>query len=168
MKTTLKISKQVEKLSKSKVKDARAYVGWFEDSKYDDNTKIGEVAFWQEYGTSKGIPPRPFMRPAEMHKGQLWVKLIEQEMRKCMEKGLPLTLALQRVGLVVAGDIQQEITQVTEPPLKESTIKARIRRHKKSGKPFILSVSKPLVDNGILLGSLGTDGNYKPVRVEEI
>ena len=166
MKTTLKIDPMINRLLGMKMKDARGYVGWFEDSKYDDNTKIGDVAFWQEYGTKRGIPQRPFMRPAKLHNEQKWNMLIAQEVRKCIEKALPLTLALQRVGLVVAGDIQHEIRSVYEPPLKESTVKARLRRHK--GKPFIMSATKPLVDTGILLGSLGTDGNYKPVRVEEV
>ena len=51
-----------EKLKK--IKDARVRVGWFEESKYDDNTPVANVAFWQEYGTKRGIPERPFMRPA--------------------------------------------------------------------------------------------------------
>lgn len=151
-KVSLKIDKTIEKLLGKGMKDARAYVGWFEDTKYDDGTLVGDVAYWQEYGTSRGIPPRPFMRPAELHNKKEWEQLMLQEVRKCFEQGKPLSYAIERLGLLAQGNIQDEIRSVYDPPLKESTIKARLRRHGK--KKITASITKPLIDTGVMLASV--------------
>ena len=150
MKTQLKI--KLASNSARNVKDARVRVGWFEESKYDDNTPVAMGAFWQEYGTKKGIPQRPFMRTAEFHNKEKWNAIIGQEIKKCLDKGLPLTVAMEKLGLVVQGDIQKEISSITQPPLAESTIKARLRR--KGQKKVTGSITKPLVDTGIMLASV--------------
>ena len=139
-----------EKLKK--IKDARVRVGWFEESKYDDNTPVANVAFWQEYGTKRGIPERPFMRPAAFHNEKKWIALAKQEVAKCVESGKSLTLAMDKLGFMVQGDIQFEISSVYEPELKESTIKARLRR--KSVKKVTASLTKPLIDTGTMLASV--------------
>lgn len=151
MKTIVKRNSTVLDAVK-KMKDARVLVGWFEDSKYDDNTPVANVAFWQEYGTKRGIPERPFMRPAAFHNEKKWVDLTKQEVKKCIESGKKLTVAMERLGLVVQGDVQAEIIAVTEPALKESTIKARLRR--KTVKKVTASLTKPLIDTGTMLASV--------------
>lgn len=161
MKAQLKI--KLASNSAKNVKDARVRVGWFEDSKYDDNTPVALVAFWQEYGTKRGIPQRPFMRSAEMHNKTKWEQIALQQIRKCIEQGKPLAQAMAQLGFVVAGDIEHEIRSITQPPLAESTIKARLRRKGKKKKTDF--ITKPLVDTGIMLASVqNTD---KSVRVEE-
>lgn len=151
MKTIVKRNSAVLDTVK-RLKDARVRVGWFEESKYDDNTPVADVAFWQEYGTKRGIPERPFMRPAAFHNEKKWTQIAEQEIRKCVKDGKPLTLAMEKLGLVVQGDVQAEISAVTEPALKESTIKARLRR--KKVKKVTASLTKPLVDTGVMLASV--------------
>lgn len=135
-----------------KIKDARVRVGWFEESKYDDNTPVANVAFWQEYGTKRGIPERPFMRPAAFKNEKNWTQLAKQEIAKCVDSGKPLTVAMEKLGLVVQGDVQAAIIAVTDPPLKESTIKARLRR--KRVKKITASLTKPLIDTGTMLASV--------------
>lgn len=135
-----------------KIKNAKVSVGWFEDTKYDDGTKVGDVAFWQEYGTRRGIPQRPFMRPAKFYNEEKWERLLKQEVRKDIESGKPLTDAMEKLGAVVQGDIQYEITMVKEPPLKPSTIKARLRR--KSNPTVTATITKPLIDTGTMLSSV--------------
>lgn len=134
------------------LKDARVGVGWFEDSKYDDWTKIGDVAMWQEYGTARGIPQRPFMRPAKMKNYQKWLATARQQIAKCIEQGKPLTVAMKGLGLVVQGDIQQAIRDVMEPPLKPATIANRLRR--KKSKEITETITKPLIDTGVMLGAV--------------
>ena len=112
MKAQLKIKLATD--SAKNIKDARVRVGWFEDSKYDDNTPVALVAFWQEYGTKRGIPERPFMRPAEMHNKTKWEQIAIQQIRKCIESGRPLTDAMAALGLVVQGDIYKEISTLTQ------------------------------------------------------
>ena len=150
MKTQLTI--KLASNSARNVKDARVRVGWFEESKYDDNTPIAQVAYWQEYGTKKGIPQRPFMRTAEFHNKSKWEALMAQEIKKCVENGQPLTQAMAKLGLVVQGDIAKEISNIVNPPLKESTVKARMRRLGKK-KPTT-SITKPLIDTGLMLASI--------------
>lgn len=163
MKTQLKIKLATD--SAKNIKDARVRVGWFEDSKYDDNTPVALVAFWQEYGTKRGIPERPFMRPAEMHNKVKWEQIALQQIRKCIESGRPLTDAMAALGLVVQGDIVHEIRNLTQPALSEKTVKARIRRLAKSTtKRPSDTIDKPLVDTGIMLASIGSK---KAIRVEQ-
>ena len=150
MKTQLKI--KLASNSARNVKDARVRVGWFEDSKYDDNTPVALVAYFQEYGTKRGIPQRPFMRPAEMHNKSKWEQIAKQEVKKCIETGRPLTEAMAKLGLVVQGDIKKEISTITQPPLAEATIKARLRRQ--GQKKVTASITKPLVDTGVMLASV--------------
>lgn len=150
MKTQLKI--KLASNSARNVRDARVRVGWFEESKYDDNTPIALVAFWQEYGTKKGIPERPFMRPAELKNKAKWEQIALQEIRKCIESGRPLTQAMAKLGLVVQGDIDREISTLTQPELSEKTIKARLRR--KGKKKATTSIQKPLIDTGAMLAAL--------------
>lgn len=150
MKTQLKIKLAID--SAKNIKDARVRVGWFEESKYDDNTPVAMVAFWQEYGTKRGIPQRPFMRPAEMHNKTKWQQIALQEISKCIESGRPLTDAMATLGMVVQGDIYKEISTLTQPPLSKKTIGARLRRQGK--KKSTGSITKPLVDTGIMLASL--------------
>lgn len=157
MKTQLKI--KLASNSARNIKDARVRVGWFEESKYDDNTPVAMVAFFQEYGTKKGIPQRPFMRPAEFHNKDKWDAILAQEIKKCLDAGKPLTQAMAKLGLVVQGDIAKEISSVMTPPLKESTIKARMRRMGKKNPTG--SIAKPLIDTGVMLASINN-------KVEEI
>lgn len=135
-----------------KIRDARVRVGWFEESRYDDNTPVANVAFWQEYGTKRGIHERPFMRPAAFHNEKKWTDLAKQEVVKCVDGGKPLTVAMEKLGLVVQGDVQEAIIAVTEPHLKESTIKSRLRR--KKVKKITASLTKPLIDTGTMLASV--------------
>lgn len=132
--------------SVTKLKDYKTEVGWFEDTKYDDNLPIAQVAYWQEYGTSKGIPQRPFMRPAEMENESKWEKIFEQEAQKSIETDGDIKKAMDRLGFVVQGDIQQAIIDIHEPALAKSTIKSRQRRGNSS--------VKPLVDTGEMLATV--------------
>ena len=138
------ISKAIKKAQG--LKDARLRVGWFENSKYNDDTSVAAVAEWQEYGYKEFnvfYPPRSFMRPAENNNSDKWNKVVEKEIKK----GKSIKEAFSALGDVVKGDIQEAIIDVMEPPLEKSTIEARKRRGNKS--------TKPLVDTGVMLASIG-------------
>lgn len=151
MKPKLTFNKGVLK-SIEDLKDAKVSVGWFEESKYDDNTSIAEVAQFQEYGTSRGIPQRPFMRPAELHNQNKWKQTGDREIKRCVDKGKPLTEAMARLGFEVKADIQDEIRAVMTPPLAESTIKSRLSR--KKSKKITATLTKPLIDTGVMLAAV--------------
>lgn len=149
MKIEIKLDKRLENLKN--IKDARSSVGWYDNTKYDDNTLVGEIAELQEYGTSR-FPPRPFMRPSRLKNEVKWRGIIEQGVKNCLNNGTPLKQAFGQVALVAQGDIAQEISEVWTPPLKWSTIRARMNR--KSGKKTIGALNKPLIDTGTMIGTI--------------
>ena len=63
-----------------------------------------------------------------------------------------MTQAMAKLGLVVQGDIDREISTLTQPELSEKTIKARLRR--KGKKKATTSIQKPLIDTGAMLAAL--------------
>lgn len=149
----LKIKKYDKEIKNLKgLKKSNVAVGWFEESKYDDNTKIADVAFYQEYGTSRNIPQRPFMRPAEMKNEKTWKEIVKNGVKSIIKNGGDIDSVMGKLGLKVQGDIQEAIIAVQSPALKESTIKARISR--KSAKQRTASIEKPLIDTGTMLAAV--------------
>lgn len=122
-------------------------VGWFESSKYADGTPVAYVAAIQELGyAAGGIPPRPTMRPTAAAEQGTWGKIIADGARKVVAGTFTPFDALDRVGLVAAGDIRKAISQVTAPALAPSTLAARRAAGNNS--------TKPLVDERILINTL--------------
>jgi len=52
---------------------------------------------------------------------------------------------------IAEGDIVEKITTLQEPPLKQSTIEARMK--KRSDKNTVGNLTKPLVDTGYMLST---------------
>ncbi len=146
MKLTIKLNDRLRNLEK--LKNMKLSVGWFEDTRYNDNTQVAQVAQWQEYGTSRGIPQRPFMRPAQMNNEENWKKIFAYGLKK----GWSSDQIMKTLGLQVQGDIQKAISNVFEPPLKPATIKARMRR--RADKKTVGNLTKPLIDTGVMFGSV--------------
>lgn len=121
-------------------------VGFFETAKYPDGTPIAHVAAIQEFGYGP-IPPRPFMRPAELQNKNKWQRGIAAGVKAALNGAITIENALEQVGMVAAGDVRKAIRAVTAPPLAESTIRARQSR-KKTKKS---ASTKPLVDTGQML-----------------
>lgn len=121
-------------------------VGFFETAKYPDGTPIAYVAAIQEFGYGP-IPPRPFMRPAELQNQSKWQRGIAAGVKAALNGAITIDAALEQVGMVAAGDVRKAIKAVTSPPLAASTIRARQSR-KKAKKS---ASTKPLVDTGQML-----------------
>lgn len=138
-------SAAIEKALKE-LKGKEIQVGFFESAKYPDGTPIAYVAAIQEFGYGP-IPPRPFLRPAEMQNKNKWQAGIVAGLKAALDGSVTVQNALEQVGMVAAGDVRKAIRAVTSPPLKESTIKARQSR--KKGKKA--ASTKPLVDTGQML-----------------
>lgn len=142
------------------LKSLQVKVGFFEQSVYEDGTPIAYVGAIQELGyAAGGIPARPYLRPA-LQKGQrgnavLFGRAIQNGFNgKSVEEGLEL------LGTKVEGDVKTAIRNVLQPPLQDSTIRARARRHS-HGK----ASSKPLIDTGQMLRAV--EGRVVNGRVEE-
>lgn len=127
-------------------------VGWGKKQRYDDGTPVATVAVVQEFGSpAKNIPPRSFMRVAADNEGKNWARQFAGGLKKVLSGRMQASSVMEAIALLVEGDIKKAISSVTEPPLKEATIKAR-NRGKKVGNTK--TASKPLVDTGYMLNSV--------------
>ena len=135
----------------------RVSAGWFDSAKYTDGTPVAYVAAIQEFGYPQGgIPARPFIRPTVASKTTEWTKLIERGGSQVMRGTMTVDQMLGQFGMLVAGQIGEAIKAVSDPPLADSTVRARERRRASPG------VSrKPLVDTGLMIQSVSS-------RVEDV
>lgn len=118
------IKKMLKELESKEIK-----VGFFETAKYPDGTPIAYVASIQEFGHGP-IPPRPFMRPAELQNKNKWQKGIASGVKAALNGQMTIDHALTQVALVAAGDVKKAIKAVTAPPLSLLTL--ILRKHKKN------------------------------------
>lgn len=80
------------------------------------------IAVWNHYGTSRGIPPRPFITVA-MFKGRGEIRMnLRKIAYQVTVNGKPMTPELQKLGAFGAGKIQDQISSNMPPPNAPSTI----------------------------------------------
>lgn len=131
----------------------RLKVGWLESDKYDDGTPVAYVAAIQEFGSApQGIPPRPFMRPTIAEKEVEWGKIAAGYAKMMLNGKIDGATALDSLGGSAAGDIAKTISKIQTPKLKDSTIKARLR--KMADGKTIGNLTKPLVESGLMFDTL--------------
>lgn len=144
MKVTLKVNNKVMNGIKQ-LRNSKVTVGWFENTKYNDGLPISQVAYWNEYGTTKDgksfIPPRPFLRQAVSENTKKWRDLVVNDLKKVSEGDLSLEQALNRLGVVASGDVKETIADFSNPPNAPSTIKKK-------------GFNDPLVDTGLMMNSV--------------
>jgi hypothetical protein len=135
-------------------------VGWFENSTYTDPdsgrvTPVAEVAARNEFGDpTKNQPPRPMMRSTIAKRQRYWQKVAKQGVVDVVQgKTKDPNHVLELVGLVAASDIRDTIAKLQSPPLSPRTIDARIAK-KKKGRILFASVTKPLIESGIMMKTL--------------
>ena len=124
-------------------------VGFFSEAKYQDGTPVAAVAAWNEFGT-KTIPERPFFRRA--------VADMEDGVTKILKANIdPEKMVVDRhladtVGAYAAGQVQESITSLREPPNAPSTIaRKRKKLHGKKG----TGGENPLIDTGFMGSAVG-------------
>jgi hypothetical protein len=133
-----------------------ARVGFFPSSKYEDGTSVAYVAAIQEFGApSQGIPPRPFMRPTADAQRGAWQATARQGAQAVAKGSATGVQVLDAIGQLAAGDIRKAISNVASPPLKQSTIDARLRQ--RADKVTLGKLNKPLVDTGTLLNAVTSE-----------
>lgn len=141
-------SKTLEKLAKQ-MKHAKLEVGFFESATYPDGTPVAYVAAIQEFGNPAGnIPSRPFFRNA-ISQNDGWKDLATKAMNAVVEGRMELNQALNQMGLKMAADVKDSITDGSYEALKQSTLDARQSRKRTQG-----VASKPLIDTGQMLQSV--------------
>jgi len=155
-----------------------AKAGIFDTALYNNDaaTPVAQTAMWQEFGVPRrGIPPRPFMRPAIKENEHIWMELLSRLSDKVIEGKMTARDAMALVGERAQGDIIKSISKVMSPPLSLITLMARKIREgggKVTGKTIgmlarkiktgnytpdeISSNTKPLVDTGQLVQSISS------------
>lgn len=133
--------KRVQEMGKLK-----AEVGWQDTAKYPDGIPVALVAQTQEYGSpARHIPPRPFVRPTVSAEKGSWSRQMGIGV-KAVANGTRVPLQVfTAIGELAAGDVRMTITQISSPPLAESTKKSRAARG--------LEPEKPLQATGLMLST---------------
>ena len=121
------------------LKEGVVRVGFFEGSKYDDDTYVAQEARWNEYGI--GVPARPFMRPAVFEKKQEYTELLRSEYKKAIKDNQSTINVLKAVGEKAVAGIQSQIWGGHYLPNSPATIKRK-------GK------NKPLIDTELMVNSV--------------
>lgn len=133
-------------------------VGVFEESTYDDGTKVAYVAYLNEFGGHN--PPRPFMRRTMEKQLNKWTKLYESVL---MSKGVTpesIRTAHERIGETAKGDIVKTIKtwNPSDPrPNKPATIRAKARKtaaHKGGKNQAGNDPNRVLHDTGVMMTSI--------------
>lgn len=128
-------------------------VGWFETAKYPDGTPVAYVAAIHEFGhAAGGILPRPFFRPTIAAQTGEWSRQFGRAATAVANGKIEPGPAMTQLSALAAGDVAKTISTLTTPALKEATVNAR--RRKRADKKTTGGLTKPLVDTGIMLGTL--------------
>jgi hypothetical protein len=122
-----------------KLQDLEVQVGFQGDQKYEDGTSIAEVAAYNEFGSSD-TPERPFMRQSfENHEAEL--KAGCEAANRVVNSGGSAEQALQQLGTLAKGLVQDEIVNGGFAPNAESTIQKK-------------GSERPLIDSGTMRESV--------------
>lgn len=98
------------------------------------------------------IPPRPFMRPTAVREKNNWIAIMRNGAKAIMAGKATGYQVMDALGLNAAAEIARSITQVFSPPLKKSTIRARLRE--RADKQTVGLLDKPLENTRLMLDSV--------------
>ena len=119
-------------------------VGYFAgESKEPNGTDTAAVALYQEFGTSRGIPSRPFLQQTIYQNSSKWSVKAGLFALRLLEGGSS-TEMLNQIGMQARMDVEQTIATGSFAPLSPETIRRK-------------GSSKTLVESGTMLGAT----NYK-------
>ncbi len=158
------------------LKDFNVQAGWFENSRYDDNTPIAYVAAIQNYGATVRvadnfknylhyigihlkkdktvfiIPPRPFMDNAKKRiQGQEGKEKLLQLLLRVFEGRLTMLKAMEQMGLWMQGVIQDEIKKMNTPELSGMTVEMRDKAYDSKS---VNKSTKPLNQSGLMFAEV--------------
>lgn len=104
----------------------KVLIGWMADATYPDGTPVAAVMFWNEFGHGGRFPaePRPAFRNMITKESPHWPAMMAQLAKTTKFDGQRV---LSIMGKDIAEALQQSITELTEPPLKQSTLILRKR-----------------------------------------
>ncbi len=152
-----KSNRKIWKALEQKIPDYLIQAGWFEESKYKDGTPIGGIAAVQNYGavinqnvTDKQraflhylgihlkkttsnlnivIPPTHFWENCQKENKEKWKKLIKDAWSSVFLGNITPEKAVEQVGMAIEGDIAKSMRNGDFPPVKPSTLKAKLMQY---------------------------------------
>lgn len=129
----------------NKLNGHHAEVGYFAGESTEDNgTDTAAVALFQEFGTSRGIPSRPFLRQTMNNNSSDWVAHSNEEAKSIMLGGGGAFEFYDKIGKEAVQDIRNEIAKGDFAPLSPATIaqKGHAKSLVDTGKMFSATNSK--------------------------
>jgi len=98
-------------------------VGFMPGAKYPDGTPVALVAAVQNFGApSRGIPPRPFFTEMIRERSGEWPQAIKEFLKV---GDFNTKDALEHMGELIKGELQQKINTFQGVPLAAATIKKK-------------------------------------------
>lgn len=104
-------------------------------TKNSDGVSVIEKAVFNHFGTSNGIPERPFLSLAIKENTEKYRAAIKKNAAPILRGDVDETVLLKKLGVVAQGDIQEKITSLRTPPNADQTIQRK-------------GSSNPLIDTG--------------------
>ena len=145
-------------------------VGFLEGAKYPDGTSVAQVAFWQEFGSSRA-PARAFFRPMIAKESGGWGQMLARVLPKV---DYDIEKAMHRMGGFIASQLTESIVITPQPPLSAITLMLRKMkdddstlvvtgatiaeavRRVRAGMPGATGTrAKPLIDTGVMQRATG-------------
>ena len=105
------------------------------------DSDVIERAIFNHWGTSRGIPERPFLASAMRDNRNKYRDGMKTSAKKLLLGQTSLQTVLSKLGIMAQGDIQESITSWTTPPNAPSTIEQK-------------GSSSPLIDTGEMRASI--------------
>lgn len=96
-------------------------VGFLEGATYPDGTSVAQVAFWNEFGTTR-IPSRPFFRTMISRESPGWGVLLAGAAKHYDYNSDTI---LKLMGTQIAEQLQQSIVGWKDPPNAPSTVRIK-------------------------------------------
>lgn len=93
------------------------------------DTDIVDKAIWNHYGTSRGIPARPFLLNAMRRQRRKYLNIMKEQGARILRGETTLTAVMNKLGVLAQGDVQAEIDATLTPPNAPATIKAKGSSH---------------------------------------
>lgn len=152
-----------------RMKSAQVRVGFLEDATYPDGTKVATVAALNNFGApAAGIPPRPFFSNMVADKSPAWGDRFAQVLEHA---GYDPDVALERMGLGIAGQLRQSIVDTNDPanspvtdllkqrfPTGDGVTFADVQQAREDVASGVTAApGKPLVWSGHLLASVDSE-----------
>ncbi len=94
----------------------------------------------QDLGNDR-IPARPWLQPGLEVGAEDYTKIMEDAVAQAVEDGSGMDQAMNQVGLLAVGNVQQFMTELKSPANAESTIKRK-------------GSANPLIDEGLMRSSV--------------